>query len=49
MLFAEELKKNGDAAELLLVAAGGHGFGLGRDPEPGRWKEAFLAWLDRLP
>lgn len=31
------------------VATGGHGFGLGRDEESGRWKDAFLGWLDRLP
>lgn len=48
-LLAAALKEKGVPAELLLVATGGHGFGLGRDAESGRWKEAFLAWLDRLP
>ena len=48
-LLAAALKEKGVPAELLIVATGGHGFGLGRDAESGRWKEAFLAWLDRLP
>lgn len=48
-LFAAALKAKGVPAEVLLVATGGHGFGLGRDAESGRWKGAFLAWLDRLP
>lgn len=48
-LFAAALKEKGVPAELLIVATGGHGFGLGRDAESGRWKEAFLTWLDRLP
>jgi acetyl esterase/lipase len=48
-LLAAALKEKGVPAELLIVATGGHGFGLGRDAESGRWKDAFLAWLDRLP
>ena len=48
LLFAA-LKEKGVPAELLLVATGGHGFGLGRDAESGRWKEAFLEWLEKLP
>ena len=48
-LFAAALREKGVPAELLLVATGGHGFGLGRDAESGRWKEAFLAWLEGLP
>ena len=37
------------SARILIVERGGHGFGLGRDEESGRWKDAFLAWLARLP
>ncbi len=48
-LLAAALKEKGVPAELLIVATGSHGFGLGRDAESGRWKDAFLAWLDRLP
>lgn len=48
-LFAAALREKGVPAEVLLVATGGHGFGTGRDAESGRWKEAFLGWLDRLP
>lgn len=48
-LFAAALREKGVPAELLLVATGGHGFGPGRDAESGRWKDAFLTWLDRLP
>jgi acetyl esterase/lipase len=48
-LLAAALREKGVPAELLLVATGGHGFGLGRDAESGRWKEAFLAWLEKLP
>jgi acetyl esterase/lipase len=48
-LFAAALREKGVPAEVLLVATGGHGFGLGRDAESARWKEAFLAWLERLP
>jgi acetyl esterase/lipase len=48
-LFAAALKEKGVPAEVLLVATGGHGFGTGRDAESGRWKDAFLTWLDRLP
>ena len=47
-LLAAALKEKGVSAEVLLVATGGHGFGLGRDAESGRWKDAFLAWLERL-
>jgi acetyl esterase/lipase len=47
-LFAAALKEKGVTAEVLIVETGGHGFGLGRDAESGRWKDAFLAWLDRL-
>jgi len=48
-LLAAALRAKGVPAELLLVATGGHGFGPGRDAESGRWKDAFLTWLDRLP
>jgi acetyl esterase/lipase len=48
-LFAAALKAHHVPAELLVVATGGHGFGLGRDAESGRWKEAFLAWLSKQP
>ena len=48
-LLAAALREKGVPVELLLVATGGHGFGLGRDEESGRWKDAFLGWLDRLP
>jgi acetyl esterase/lipase len=48
-LLAAALNEKGVPAELLIVATGSHGFGLGRDAESGRWKDAFLAWLDRLP
>jgi acetyl esterase/lipase len=48
-LFAAALKEKGVPAEVLIVERGGHGFGLGRDAESGRWKDAFLAWLDKLP
>jgi acetyl esterase/lipase len=48
-LFAAALKENGVPAEVLIVERGGHGFGLGRDAESARWKEAFLGWLDQLP
>lgn len=47
-LLAAALREAGVPAELMLVASGGHGFGLGSG-ESGRWKEAFLAWLDKLP
>ena len=48
-LLAAAWKEKGVPVELLLVATGGHGFGLGRDAASGRWKDAFLAWLDQLP
>ncbi|MDP3071910.1 MAG: alpha/beta hydrolase [Opitutaceae bacterium] len=48
-LLTAALRKAGVPAELMLVATGGHGFGLGRDAESVRWKDAFLTWLDRLP
>jgi acetyl esterase/lipase len=48
-LLVAALKAKSVPAELLLVATGGHGFGLGRDAESERWKDAFLPWLDRLP
>jgi acetyl esterase/lipase len=48
-LLAAALKEKGVSAELLLVERGGHGFGLGRDAESARWKDAFLAWLEKLP
>jgi acetyl esterase/lipase len=48
-LLAAALKEKNVPAELLLVERGGHGFGVGRDEESARWKDAFLAWLDRLP
>ena len=50
-LLAVALREKGVPAELLLVATGGHGFGLGRGPgtPSDTWKDAFLAWLDKLP
>lgn len=48
-LLAAVLKEKGVRAELMIVQTGGHGFGLGRDAESGRWKEPFLAWMDALP
>lgn len=48
-LFAAALREKGVPAEVLIVATGGHGFGLGRDAESGRWKDAFLAWFAKLP
>ncbi len=50
-LFAAALKKAQVPVELMLVATGGHGFGLGRGPgTPSEaWKDAFLTWLDKLP
>ncbi|WP_414662177.1 alpha/beta hydrolase [Horticoccus sp. 23ND18S-11] len=48
-LFAAALKEKGVPAEVMIVETGGHGFGLGRDAESGRWKDAFLAWLGKLP
>lgn len=48
-LFAAALKEKNVPVELMLVARGGHGFGLGRDAESARWKDAFLAWLEKLP
>lgn len=48
-LLAAALRQHGVPVELLLVATGGHGFGLGRDAESRRWAEAFLAWLEKLP
>lgn len=47
--FATALKAQHVPVELLRVSRGGHGFSLGRDQESGRWKAAFLEWLDRLP
>jgi acetyl esterase/lipase len=47
-LLTAALTEKGVPVELLRVATGGHGFGLGRDEESGRWKDAFLAWLDKL-
>lgn len=48
-VLAAALRQHAVPVELLYVATGGHGFGLGRDAESGRWKEAFLAWLEKLP
>lgn len=48
-LFAAALKEKGVGAEVLIVETGGHGFGLGRGPESERWKDAFLAWLAKVP
>ncbi len=48
-LLAAALNEKGVPAELLIVGKGGHGFGLGRDDASGRWKDAFLTWLDKLP
>jgi acetyl esterase/lipase len=47
-LLAAALKEKGVPVELMFVATGGHGFGLGTG-ESARWREAFLAWLDKLP
>lgn len=48
-LYAAALRAHGVPAEVLLVASGGHGFGLGRGPESARWTDAFQQWLQRLP
>lgn len=48
-LLAAALKEQGVPAEVLIVETGGHGFGLGRDAESARWKDAFLSWLNKLP
>jgi acetyl esterase/lipase len=48
-LLAAALRRERVPVELLIVERGGHGFGLGRDEESARWKDAFLAWLERLP
>lgn len=48
-LFAAALKEKGVPAEVMLVATGGHGFGLGRAPDSDKWKDPFLKWLDQLP
>lgn len=48
-LLAAALRAQGVPAEVLIVETGGHGFGLGRDAESARWKEAFLRWLEKLP
>lgn len=48
-LFAAALKEKGVPAEVMLVATGGHGFGLGTTPESKVWMEPFLKWLDQLP
>lgn len=48
---AGALRKQKVPVELMLVEKGGHGFGLGRGPgTPSEaWKDAFLAWLEKLP
>jgi acetyl esterase/lipase len=48
-LLAAALREKSVPVELLLVESGGHGFGLGRGAESARWKDAFLAWFDKLP
>jgi acetyl esterase/lipase len=48
-LLAAAWRQHGVPVELLLVATGGHGFGLGRDVESRRWPDAFLAWVAKLP
>lgn len=48
-LFATALREKGVPTEVLIVETGDHGFGLGRDAESARWKEAFLSWLEKLP
>lgn len=48
-LLAAALREKGVPVEVMIVASGGHGFGLGRDAESSRWKEPFLAWLEKLP
>jgi acetyl esterase/lipase len=48
-LLTAALRAQGVAADLMLVATGGHGFGLGRDAESSRWMDPFLGWLDGLP
>jgi acetyl esterase/lipase len=48
---ASALRSKNVPVELMVIATGGHGFGLGRGAgsESDAWKERFLAWLDRLP
>ncbi len=48
-LLAAALQQASVPCEFLVVAAGGHGFALGRTGASARWKEHFLAWLDALP
>ena len=43
--FAQALEKAGIMVELHVIEKGGHGFGLGRDPESRVWPEQFMAWL----
>lgn len=45
---AQALQKAGVSVELHLVEKGGHGFGLGLDPESKLWPEQFMAWLEHL-
>ena len=50
-LFAAALKAVNVPVELMIIAKGGHGFGLGRGPgsDSDPWKDRFLTWLDKLP
>lgn len=45
---AQALAQAGVPVELRVVEKGGHGFGLGRDPESRPWPGQFLAWLEHL-
>ena len=48
-LLAAALEKEHVPVETLFVATGGHGFGVGRDAESARWKDAFVSWFNKLP
>lgn len=48
-LLVRALEKNHVPVELLLVAAGGHGFSGSDLPAAAAWKKRFLEWLDALP
>lgn len=45
---AQALMQAGVPVELRVVEKGGHGFGLGRDPESRPWPGQFLAWVEHL-
>jgi acetyl esterase/lipase len=46
--FAQALEKVGVAVDLHVIEKGGHGFGLGRDPESRVWPDQFMEWLKRF-